>query len=46
MRTVLGLEETCCHSNFSERPSADADVKNSQGVNDDSNNTDSLLITA
>ena len=27
------LEETCCHSNFSERPSADADTKNSQGVN-------------
>ena len=23
------LEETCCHSNFSERPSANADVKNS-----------------
>ena len=26
------LEETCCHSNSSERPSADADVKNFQGV--------------
>ena len=26
--------ETCCHSNSSERPSAEADVKNSQGVND------------
>ena len=26
------LEETCCHSNSSERPSADAGVKNSQGV--------------
>ena len=25
--------ETCCHSNFSERPSVLADVKNSQGVN-------------
>ena len=23
-----GLEETCCHSNSSERPSANADVKN------------------
>ena len=23
------LEETCCHSNSSERPSANADVKNS-----------------
>ena len=26
------LEETCCHSNSSERPSAKTDVKNSQGV--------------
>ena len=30
------LEETCCHSNSSERQSADADVKNSKGV-DNSN---------
>ena len=27
------LEETCCHSNFSERPSAYAHVKNPQGIN-------------
>ena len=27
------LGETCCHSNSSEKPSAGADVKNSQGVN-------------
>ena len=27
------LEETCSHSNFSERPSANTDVKNCQGVN-------------
>ena len=26
------LEETCCHSNSSEKPSANADVKNSEGV--------------
>ena len=26
------LEETCCHSNSSERPSADANVKNSPVV--------------
>ena len=26
------LEETCCHLNTSERPSADTDVKNSKGV--------------
>ena len=33
LRRVL---ETCCHSNFSEKPSAKTDVKNSQG--DDNNN--------
>ncbi len=27
------LEGTCCHSNSSEKPSANADVKNSTGVN-------------
>ena len=27
------LEETCCHSNSSEKPSANTDVKNSRGVN-------------
>ena len=26
------LEEICCHSNSSERPSADTDVKNYKGV--------------
>ena len=35
LRRVL---ETCCHSNFSERPSANADVKNSQRVNENNNN--------
>ena len=30
LRRVL---ETCCHSNSSERLSANADVKNSKGVN-------------
>ena len=25
------LEKTCCHSNSSERPSANADVKNAKG---------------
>ena len=34
------LEETCCHSNSSERPSGNADVKNSPGVNDDNKWTD------
>ena len=27
------LEETCCHSKSSEKSSANADVKSSQGVN-------------
>ena len=27
----LKFEETCCHSNTSEKPSAHADAKNSQG---------------
>ena len=33
LRRVLGLEETCCHSNFSEKPSVNTDVKNSKAVN-------------
>ena len=37
LRRVWRLEETCCHSNSSERPSANADEKNSQGVNNDNN---------
>ena len=37
------LEETCCHSNSSERPSADADMKNSEGVNID--NIDRLYVS-
>ncbi len=31
------LEETCCHSNSSEKP-ANTDVKNSRGVNNNINN--------
>ncbi len=34
LRRVL---ETCCHSNFSEKPSANADVKNSKRVNNNNN---------
>ena len=33
LKRVLELEETCCHSNLSERLSANADMKNTQGVN-------------
>ena len=29
LRTAWRLEETCCHSNPSEKPSTNADVKNS-----------------
>ena len=37
LRKVL---KTCCHSNFNERPSANADVKNSQGVNNNKKKND------
>ena len=33
LRRVLEIEETCCHSDSSEKPSANTDVKNSKGVN-------------
>ena len=36
------FEETCCHSNFSERPSANAGVENSQRVNNNNNNNEFL----
>ena len=32
------LEETCCHSNSREKPSANTDVKNSKGVNNNNTN--------
>ena len=32
------LEETCSHSKSNEKPSANTDVKNSKGVNDNNNN--------
>ena len=32
------LEDTWCHSNSIERPSAKTDVKNSQGVNNNNDN--------
>ena len=31
-RILRRIQVTCCHSNYNERPSANADVKNSQGV--------------
>ena len=39
LRRVL---ETCRHSNTSEWPSTNADVKNSQGVNNNNNNNNKL----
>ena len=38
LRTVRGLEETCYHSNSSDKPSAGADVKSSKRVNDNNQN--------
>ena len=38
MRWEWKLEETCCHSNSSEKPSANTDVKNSKGVNNNNDN--------
>ena len=32
LRRVLRLEETCRHSNTSEKPSTNTDVKNSKGI--------------
>ena len=32
------LEETCCHLNSSEKPSANTDVESSKGVNNSNNN--------
>ena len=38
------LEETCCHSNSSGRPSTGADVKNSKGVKNDNNNCSKKIL--
>ena len=38
------LEETCRHSNSSEKPLANADVKNCQGVNDNDNNSENKTV--
>ena len=38
LRRVLETWRDCCHSNSSERPSVDADVKNSKVVNNNDNN--------
>ena len=40
VRILRRVLETCYHSNSNERPSAKADVKNSQGVNHNDNNND------
>ena len=34
--------KTCCHSNPREKPSADTDVKNSKGVNDNKISTEGV----
>ena len=38
LRRVWRLEETCYHSDSSEKSSANTDVKNSKGVNNNNNN--------
>ena len=40
------LRETCCHSNSSEKPSANTDVKNSIGVNDYDNSICKIVYFA
>ena len=39
------IEETCCHSNSTEKPSANTDVKNSKGVNNDNDNDNNKVVT-
>ena len=36
-RILRGVQETCCHSNSSEKQSAITDVRNSKGVNNNIN---------
>ena len=38
LRRVLKFQETCCLSNSKKKPSANADVRNSQEVNNNNNN--------
>ena len=38
LRRVLEIEETCCHSNSSEKLSVNTDVKSSKEVNNNNNN--------
>ena len=37
------LQENCCHSNSSERPSADADVNNTNGDSNNNNNNNNNI---
>ena len=41
-RILLRVLETCCHSNSSEKPSADTDFRNSKGVKNSNNNNDKI----
>ena len=38
VRILRRVLETCCHSNSSEKPSANTDAKNYKGVNNNYNN--------
>ena len=44
LRRVLETGGDCCHSNSNERPSANAFVKNSQGVNSNNINNKAYFI--
>ena len=41
MTALLRLEETCCHSNPSEKPSTNTELKNTKRVNNNNNNNKS-----
>ena len=43
LRKSWSLEETCCHSKFSERLSANADTKNPKGVVNNNNNIINII---
>ena len=44
-RILRRILETCCHSNSSEKPSANTDVKNSKGVNNNNNKQSHMKVT-
>ena len=43
-RIMRRVPETCCHSNSCEKPSANTDVRNSKGVNNNDNDDNPALF--